>query len=206
MNTCDRVDSLVSAYLEREASPAEIRFLEDHLTACPRCRDQIRGVRLVLEQLPQLRRVEVKPDFTEQVLARTHGLRPVGIETREPWVFAPPRKLTWAVPLAAAAALALTLVGLQIGRHSSGPQVASREPEAKVSAPAQVSPSATSGTTQPSSPPEVIHYGKGEGESLGMARDGYAMGTYELRTPTEGGTPILTPVAVRPNAPVVVTF
>jgi anti-sigma factor RsiW len=205
MNTCDRVDSLVSAYLEREASPAEIRFLEDHLTACPRCRDQVRGVRLVLDQLTHLPRVEVKPDFTEQVLARTHGLRPVGIETREPWVFTPPRKLTWAVPLAAAAALALTLVGLQIARQSGGPEVASREPESKLSAPAQVSPS-TPAKVQPASPPEVIHYGKGEGESLGMARDGYALGTYELRTPTEGGTPILTPVAVRPNAPVVVTF
>ena len=206
MNTCDRADSLVSAYLEQEASPAEIHFLEDHLTACPRCRDQIRGVRLALDQLTHLPRVETKADFTEQVLARTRGLRPVGMETRDPWVFTSSRKLTWALPLAAAAALTLVLVSLEIARHSGGSEVASREPQPTVPVPSRVPSSTTPGTVAPSSPPEVIHYGKGEGESLGMARDSYALGTYELRTPTEGGTPILTPVAARPDAPVVVTF
>jgi len=38
MNPCERTDSLLSFFLDDELSPAERRFVEGHLTACPRCR------------------------------------------------------------------------------------------------------------------------------------------------------------------------
>ena len=216
MNTCQRFDSLVSAFLEHEASPAEVRFVESHLPTCSRCRTQIHQVGLVMEAVNRLPRVETRPEFTDEVLARTRGLRPAALETREPWILAPRftgrRMLQWGVPLAAAAALIMTLVSLNLTHRSDRAQTASHDAIPGTSQPAPAFPSPTTASNEmPSSrdgvvPPEVLHYGQGEGQSLGMARDSYAVGTYELRTPPEGGTPILTPVASRPDAPVVVTF
>jgi len=214
MNTCQRFDSLVSAFLEHEASPAELRFVESHLPTCSRCRSQLHEVSLVMEEVGRLPRLETRPEFTDEVLARTRGLRPVALETREPWIIAPRftgrRVLQWGVPLAAAAALVLALISLQVTHRSDEAETASREvtsqPSAPAVTPAQPGSIQTAPVQGPALPPEVIHYGKGEGQSLGMARDSYAVGTYELRAPREGGTPILTPVASRPDAPVVVTF
>ena len=209
MKTCDRIDSLVSAYLEREASPAENRFLEGHLTDCSRCRNQVHDVRQTLDDIARLPKVDVHDDFTENVLVRTRGLRALDLESLEPWVFRPRttrRVLRWGVPMAAAAALAFALVSLQISNRSAQTETAVHEAPAETHvtpAPPTVSKPTVD---QPVTPPEVLHYGQGEGKSLGMARDAYAVGTYELRTPTEGGTPILTPVATRPDLPVVVTF
>jgi anti-sigma factor RsiW len=215
MNTCQRIDSLVSAFLEHEASPAEVRFVESHLPTCPRCRTQIREMSFVMEELSRLPRVETRPEFTDEVLARTRGLRAADLESREPWILAPRfttrRLLQWSVPMAAAAALAVALVSLQIARRSGEPETASRDATTETSKPAPAvrpaNPSTQTTTAQgPVTPPEVIHYGQGDGQSLGMMQDSYALGTYELRTPREGGTPILTPVASKPDIPVVVTF
>jgi anti-sigma factor RsiW len=216
MTTCQHIDSLVSAVLEHEASPAEMRFVESHLPSCSRCRAQIREVSLAMEALNQLPRLETRAEFTDLVLARTRGLRAAELDSREPWIMAPrftPRHvLRWGVPLAAAAALALALVTLQMSHRYSETETASSERATETSHPASpvepVAPgsNATAAINSPVIPPEVIHYGKGEGKSLGMARDSYALGTYELRTPREGGTPILTPVAAKPDLPVVVTF
>ena len=216
MNTCQRIDSLVSAFLEHEASPAEVRFVESHLPTCPRCRTQMREVSLAMEELSRLPRIQTRAEFTDEVLARTRGLRAADLESREPWIIAPRfttrRLFQWSVPLAAAAALAVALVSLQIAHRSGEPETASRDTITETSKPAPAVQPTHPGSTQtttaqgPVTPPEVIHYGKGEGQSLGMAQDSYALGTYELRTPREGGTPILTPVASKPDVPVVVTF
>ena len=89
MNTCQRIDSLVSAFLEHEASPAEVRFVEGHLPTCPRCRAQIHEVSLAMEELSRLPRVQTRPEFTDEVLVRTRGLRAADLESREPWALAP---------------------------------------------------------------------------------------------------------------------
>jgi len=217
MNTCQRIDSLVSAFLEHEASPAEIRFVESHLPTCSRCRAQLHDVSLAMEAVAHLPRIEARAEFTDEVLARTRGLKPATWDIREPWILTAPRMFTarrvlsWGVPLAAAAALVMALVTLQVTHRSSAPQTASQitptqtQPLPKVNT-ALPGSSATQNSAN-ATPPEVMHLGKGEGQSLGMARDSYAVGTQlELRTPREGGTPILTPVASRPDAPVVVTF
>ena len=216
MNTCQRIDSLVSAFLEHEASPAEMRFVETHLPTCPRCRAQIGEVSLAMEALSQLPRVETGPEFTEHVLSRTRGLRAAGLESREPWIMVPRfttrRLLRWSVPMAAAAALVLALVTMQIARRSGEPETASRDTTVGTRTPApavQPTPNSTTTAQGPITPPEVLHLGKGGGQPLGMAsdsRDSYAVGTYELRAPREGGTAILTPVASKPDVPVVVTF
>lgn len=210
MKTCDRIDSLVSAYLEHEASPAEIRFLESHLTDCSRCRNQVHDVRETLETMSRLPRVQVHEDFTENVLVRTRGLRALDLESLEPWALRPRttrRVLRWGVPAAAAAALAFALVSLEVANRTAQTETAEAPTETRSTppTPVELEPRAVDPTVSVT-PPEVIHYGEGEAKSLGMARDAYAVGSYELRTPTEGGTPILTPVATRPDLPVVVTF
>ena len=209
MKTCDRIDSLVSAYLEQEASPAEIRFLDSHLTDCSRCRNQIHDVRETLETMSRLPRVQVHEDFTENVLVRTRGLRALDLESLEPWAFRPRttrRVLSWGVPIAAAAALAFALVNLQIANRTSQIETAERQTPAETHATPPPPAASEQRSVETVTPPEVLHLGEGEAKSLGMARDAYAVGSYELRTPTQGGTPILTPVATRPDLPVVVTF
>src|SRR5215510_8296664 len=138
MTTCQHIDSLVSAFLEHEASPAEVHFIEDHLPTCSRCRAQIQDVNHVLENLSRLPRVETRAEFTDEVLARTHGLGPVGIESREPWFIAPrtSRVLRWGVPLAAAAALVLALVTLQVARRTGEPETAPRDTTIQTANPA----------------------------------------------------------------------
>ena len=59
---------------------AENRFVDGHLTVCSRCRAQVDDVSRVISRLQDLPRIETAPTFTEQVLARAHGLAPAGLE------------------------------------------------------------------------------------------------------------------------------
>ena len=207
MKPCYRADALVSAYLEREASPAEMRFMEEHLSACPRCRETVDEVGSLLRTLPNLPLVLGSPDFTARVLARTHGLRAVDLEAPDV-IHLPRRRTTWAVPLAAAAALAFAMIGVRAVRHGpvSEPAVAARGPAPATAIRGRETVAPSPGERAAIEPPEVVTFGKGESQSLGMVRDAYLVGTYELRAPAEGGSPILTRVSIESETPVVVSF
>ncbi len=111
MKPCDRVDSLLSAYLDHEASPAETRIVEDHLKSCPRCSANVSEVAALLPRLARLPRIAVSDGFTGRVLAEVKGL-PVP-DFDEPAVpRLRPRVAAWGFPLAAAATLALVTVSL----------------------------------------------------------------------------------------------
>jgi anti-sigma factor RsiW len=208
MTHCDRVDALLSAYIEQDTSPAETRFVDGHLTLCPRCRQQLDEMRTLLARLSQLPRVETSADFTERVIARTTGLEPAGLE--EPVLIElPSRRPVWAVPLAAAAALALVIVTvtrLTVGTAPSPETAQTPSPSAPTLV--QVSQPEVDG------PPEVTDLTnlhpelkkEGEGVSIGMVRDSYVLDAYELREPAGGGNLTLTRVSAEPGTRVVVTF
>lgn len=221
MKPCDRVDSLLSAYLDHEASPAEIRIVEDHLETCPRCRACVRDVAALLPRLSRLPRVAVSDRFTSRVLAEVKGL-PVP-DFDEPSVpRLRPRVAAWGFPLAAAAALALvtvTVLRVWVG-PASDTSLAERgtvSPASSVEKALEHSGAATNGRSMSvSPPPEVATLPEllpgldtsptEEAKSLGMARDAYALEDWVLREPAEGGSPVLTRVGSDPSANVVVTF
>jgi len=213
MSSCHRVDSLLSAYLEEEAGPAEVRFVEGHLTVCSRCRIQVDEVTRVISRVRALPRVLAAPSFTEQVLARSHGLPAAGLE--EPLVPEPSRgALRWAVPLAAAAALAVAFLSVRFAAPPSGIERPVVENPAGPGGPGLVAerlPEASA--ADPASPAPVIwtltgdHPGlEGLETSLGMASDAYVMDTWTARQPAGGGSPVLTRVSGRTDARVVVRF
>jgi anti-sigma factor RsiW len=221
MKPCDRVDSLLSAYLDHEASPAETRIVEDHLETCRRCSANAREVAALLPRLSRLPRVQVSDGFTARVLAEVKGL-PVP-DFDEPAVpRLRPRVAAWGFPLAAAAALALVTVSLLrvwVG-PSSDTSLAGRSATSTVSAVEKAvehSGAGANGTpVSVSPPPDVATLPEllpglemspaEEAKSLGMARDAYAIEDWVLREPAEGGSPVLTRVGSDPSASVVVTF
>lgn len=212
MKPCDRVDSLLSAFLEHETSPAETRFVDGHMTACARCRAQVDGMRTTLRHLSELPRVEVSPDFTRKLLARTAGLPPAGLEVGSVVELRPARP-AWVMPLAAAAVLALAIVGVLRVQRGPGPsqQTAAVEPAGQagplegVAGQAPAEDPATASTENVI--PEIESLpGPGEATPLGLGSESYLVEEYELRTPAGGGEPVLTRVSADKNTKVVVTF
>ncbi len=228
MSACDRVETLLSAYLEREASPAEVRFVDGHLTVCRRCRDLLEETAALLERLPRLPRTRVSPGFTDRVLAEVRNAPAAGLEV--PVVPMPrPAIASWAAPLAAAAAVAVALLG--IGRLTApASSLSARAPAVSAPAPdldqrlahdvaAMTVRDAAPGPSSPLAglnPPPVASLtdlrpdlaGKTEaaGEPLGMAGDAYVLEDWMLREPAGGGRPVLTRVGADPAAKVMVTF
>jgi anti-sigma factor RsiW len=221
MKPCDRVDSLLSAYLDHEASPAETRLVQDHLETCRRCSANVREVAALLPKLSRLPRVRVSDGFTARVLAEVKG-SPVP-DFDEPSVpRLRPRVAAWGFPLAAAAALALvtvSLVRVWVG-PSSDISLAERTATSTATsleralehggAAAKGTPVSATAPPDVATLPEVLPGLNGqpaeEAKSLGMARDAYAIDDWVLREPAEGGSPVLTRVGSDPSATVVVTF
>ncbi len=220
MMSCQQVDSLLSAYLEREASPAEVRMVDEHLGSCPRCRAAVKDVAALMDRLSHLPRLAVSEGFTDRVLAEVKGLPAPGWnESAAPRLR--PRFLAWGAPLAAAAALVIVAVGAL--RLSGGPG-SDMAMDERVPAPSVLSVEdalrggreAAAGSDAPSTPPAVATLPEllpglenppaEEAKSLGMARDAYVIEDWVLREPTEGGSPVLTRVGADPSASTVVTF
>jgi len=61
---------LIYLYLEKELSPSELKEIEEHLFACPKCREQVEERRLLLQAAETLPEFEVPPDFTKKVMSR----------------------------------------------------------------------------------------------------------------------------------------
>jgi anti-sigma factor RsiW len=206
------VDELLSSYIENETSPAENRFIDGHLTVCRRCRSQVDDVAALIPRLRRIPRVTVSPAFTEQVLTRVHGLPTAGLDepvvpriTRLPL---PP--LRWAIPLASAAVLALTILAVRsfapspdAGRVlAENDRIVASEPLVRPDTPADGMPAVTTLTgTHPQ-----LNVAGGDPQSLGMANDAYVLDQWVLRQPAGGGNPVLTRVGATSNAKVKVTF
>lgn len=128
MECRDAMESL-SAYVDGEVAAGEGRRIEEHLEACPGCRDRERKMRAVGIGVARTE-TDVPPQFREKLFSRmeSEDLLP---RRRSIFVYS----LRWAaIPLAAAAGLALFLLStdVRIGdRAVTGvppPQVAQRAP------------------------------------------------------------------------------
>jgi anti-sigma factor RsiW len=99
---CERCNSRLSAYIDGKLSAAETRELNEHLTACRRCREDLRelnAVRAILRRLPEH---EARQGFWDD------ALRAVRLRGRR-------RRVQWSPRLAvgaAGAAVALAAVVL----------------------------------------------------------------------------------------------
>ena len=213
MNPCRRVDSLLSAHLDHETSPAELRFVEGHLTACPRCRDQAREVEWLTRRMRFLPRPVLSEDFTERVLAEATGRPAAGLEV--PVLEAPPSaRRTWGPALAAAAALAV-VVFFGVTRLGPGdpaaPETVASAPASELPVPVDVAPvSLAEGptpqvTTLEEADPN-LRLGEGVTEAVPLGMATYVLEDWTAREPAGGGAAVLTRVGAEESGPVVVAF
>ena len=99
---CKEIREMISAYVDGEALPEEARLVEEHLGGCPQCRQAEKRMRDLGMAVARAEGA-APPDFRENLFARMEkeDLLP---KRRSIFVFS----VRWAaVPLAAAAALAL---------------------------------------------------------------------------------------------------
>ena len=123
---CSAIREKISAYVDGEALPEEARRVEGHLGECAECRTAEKRMRFLGVGVARTEGA-VPPDFRENLFARleTEDLLP---KRRSIFVYS----LRWAaVPLAAAAALALFVLS-------------SREPQRNLSPPALRPPQVSS--------------------------------------------------------------
>ena len=102
---CSEIREIISAYVDGEALPEEARRVEEHLGGCAECRTAEKRMRVLGVSVTRTEGA-VPPDFRENLFARLEkeDLLP---KRRSIFVYS----LRWAaVPLAAAAALALFLL------------------------------------------------------------------------------------------------
>jgi hypothetical protein len=109
---CDGVRDLLSAYVDGEATPGELLRVEQHLRRCPVCAEEVDALRQTIAMVASLEEVELPPGFREGLRARlaevSAPVQPV-LPVRPAWG----RNLRrWALPAAAAAALALASSGV----------------------------------------------------------------------------------------------
>lgn len=68
--TCERIEELLSAYLEGELGAAEKAAVEDHLAACPACAELLAALRQVTGAMAAFPEAEPSP----ALLARLYGI------------------------------------------------------------------------------------------------------------------------------------
>ncbi|HJX73378.1 MAG TPA: zf-HC2 domain-containing protein [Candidatus Deferrimicrobiaceae bacterium] len=116
---CKEIRETISAYVDGEASPEEAREVREHLRGCAQCRSAEKRMR-ALEVGVSRTEGDVPPEFRDRLFARMEkeDLLP---KRRSIFAFS----VRWAaVPLAAAAALALYIMSSrEIPREFSSPEV-----------------------------------------------------------------------------------
>ena len=66
---CDRMEALISPYLDGDLSAAEKAAVEAHLHDCPRCREMLALLREVSASLRAFPEFEISPDLQRRLLA-----------------------------------------------------------------------------------------------------------------------------------------
>ena len=197
-NPCERTDSLLSAFIEDEASPAEHRFVDGHLAACGRCRKEHRAMTRLLHQLKLAPQVNVSEGFTERVLDDALGRSASGLD--EPLVPSrpsPARTWTPAMAMAAALAFAVYLGATNLPRlfQDQAPPVAVTSPE-ETDAPEELVTNIPESRSLADKDPSLMAI-ETEKPALGvgMASEEYVLEDWVLNRPTGGGDPVLTRVS-----------
>ena len=142
---CQRVLSLLSAYMDGEASPADSRMLEKHLAGCASCSRELALLQVTARMLATAPEVEPPESLLEQIEAVT--IRRASFRQRLVEGFASiPAYGRWAAAATAAAGILLVIL-------TSGPsrQIAN-QPSYRPEPPAVVQPEITE---EPQSPTSV---------------------------------------------------
>lgn len=66
--SCQELVALVTAYLERALSPADLARFEEHLSACRACRNYLEQMRLTVAALGTLPPETIPPPIRNQLL------------------------------------------------------------------------------------------------------------------------------------------
>ena len=101
MSGCEDIRELLSARIDGELSDAESRTLDEHLDACPACRQELAETERVWRRLDVLGDVKVPAGLADRTLAR--------VLSAERHPATPFRRFRWAYRLATAAAILLVL-------------------------------------------------------------------------------------------------
>ena len=114
MANCDKMKSNYSGYIEGGLPADQYKILDDHLSACPGCREAIREMKIIRQSLRQLPQIQVSPDFEQKLHQLVFQPNPRGS-------FIPPQLHNWKLP-ALGSAIVLATIGLfLIMNDSSGP-------------------------------------------------------------------------------------
>jgi hypothetical protein len=119
----DEIMQQLSAYADGELNPAERESMEHHLAACAECSKALAGIRAVKAWAPSYQGVASSRELWQNIESRL-GTRPIGSGAMKPAWHG--RKVSVRVPLLAAAAVALLVVGAtatRLFRGSSQDQV-----------------------------------------------------------------------------------
>ena len=113
MCTCDKALELISARLDGVITPEEAALLEEHLSACPACRDLLADLEGVHEAMPGLW-VEPPADLKDRIMDRIRSDNVTPLPVR------PARKVRWKGWAALAAVCAVALLGAGSLRYLNG--------------------------------------------------------------------------------------
>lgn len=72
---CQRVDNLMSAYIDGELTGAEMLAIRRHLHDCQDCAEEYESMRVVKQAVGRLRNVAPRQDFAQAILARVEEIQ-----------------------------------------------------------------------------------------------------------------------------------
>jgi Putative zinc-finger/Predicted integral membrane protein (DUF2275) len=73
---CDEIQAQLSEYLERSLGAVPMALVEEHLAACPPCREETELLSETIGQVAALPAVEPPPGFTQRVMAHVREIEP----------------------------------------------------------------------------------------------------------------------------------
>lgn len=70
---CSQIKRILSAFMDNELDGATSRFIEEHLKACPHCREYLQEFREIDDLVYGLPRNDPSPDFSRRVVKAAIG-------------------------------------------------------------------------------------------------------------------------------------
>ena len=116
---CREIESLLSAYLDRELNDDQMQTVTDHLQDCAACRRQHQSLQKVDQQLAGL---SVPPGLADRIHTACVSESAAGATTTPSRSIANPSRYAWMMVVAIAASIVL-VVGLTMQTSPPDPQV-----------------------------------------------------------------------------------
>ncbi len=73
MRMCELDPRWLQIYLDKELSPVEERAIEEHLSRCEECKEELQWLKLTFHNLASLETLQPSPDFTERFIDLYRG-------------------------------------------------------------------------------------------------------------------------------------